>query len=54
MTKPEALVKEELVLAKSIFERVKIEKNKAAALTFLLKCEPFCYHQEQIKTYLND
>ena len=54
MIKPEELTKEELLLAKSIYERVKIEKNKASALSFLFKCEPFCYHQEQLKSYLNE
>ncbi|MEO6734399.1 MAG: ATP-binding protein [Ferruginibacter sp.] len=54
MVKPEELTKDELMLAKGIFEKVKIEKDKAAALSFLFKCEPFCYHQEQVKIYLND
>ncbi len=52
MNKPDQLNKEELIFAKVIYERLKIEKNKATALDFLFKCEPFCYHQEQIKKYL--
>lgn len=52
MNKPEQLNKEELSFAKNIYERIKIEKNKATALEFLFKCEPFCYHQDQIKKFL--
>lgn len=52
MVKPEKLSKEELDFAKSIYERVKMEKDKSEALNFILKCEPFCYHQDQIKAYL--
>lgn len=52
MTRAEELTSEELAFAKSIYEKIKIDKNKHEALTFILKCEPFCYHQEQIKKYL--
>ena len=50
--RPEKLGKEELDLAKAIYERMKIERNKSDALNFILMCEPFCYHQDQIKKYL--
>lgn len=52
MVREESLSKEELELGKKIFESVKIEKNKAEAMSFILKCEPFCYHEEQLKKYL--
>lgn len=52
MVRHEELNKEELDFAKNIFEKIKIEKNKSEALSFILKCEPFCYHQDQIKKYL--
>jgi hypothetical protein len=54
MVRHEELKKEELDFAKIIFEKVKIEKNKSEALNFILKYEPFCYHQDQIKKYLNE
>jgi len=49
-----ALTKDDLIFGKAIYEKIKIEKNKALALDFILKCEPFCYHQEQVKNYLNE
>lgn len=52
MVKQEELKKDELSLAKSIYEEVKIKSNKSEALSFILKCEPFCYHEEQIKKHL--
>jgi hypothetical protein len=52
MVRNELLTKEELQLGKQIFESVKINKTKSEALAFILKCEPFCYHEEQIKKYL--
>jgi hypothetical protein len=54
MVRLEKLTEEELEFANKIYERVKIEKNKSEALNFILKCEPFCYHQDQIKNYLNE
>ncbi len=54
MIRHEELSKEELDFSKTIYERIRIEKNKAEALNFILKHEPFCYHQEQIKKYLNE
>ena len=54
MLKIESLSEEELILAKDIYEKIKINKNKAEALDFMSKCEPFCYHQEQIKKYINE
>lgn len=54
MVRHEELKKEELDFAKIIYENIKIEKNKAEALNFILKCEPFCYHQDQIKKHLNE
>lgn len=54
MIRHEELKKDELDFAKKIYERIKIEKNKAEALNFLLRCEPFCYHQDQIIKYLNE
>ena len=54
MVRHEELKTEELDFAKIIYESVKIEKNKAEALNFILKCEPFCYHQDQIKKHLNE
>lgn len=54
MDRPEELKIDALDFAKKIFERIKIEKNKAEALNFILRCEPFCYHQDQIKKYLNE
>jgi len=49
MLRTESLSEEELEFAEKIYERIKIEKNKIEALNFLFKCEPFCYHQEQLK-----
>jgi hypothetical protein len=54
MVRHDLLKRDELDFAKGIYERIKIEKNKAEALNFLLRCEPFCYHQDQIKNYLNE
>jgi hypothetical protein len=54
MVRHEELKKDELGFAKEIYERIKIEKNKAEALNFILRCEPFCYHQDQIKAFLNE
>jgi hypothetical protein len=54
MVRQEELKMDELNFAKKIYERIKIEKNRAEALNFLLRCEPFCYNQEQIKKYLNE
>lgn len=49
MVRPEELKKEEIDHATTIYERMKIERNKSEALNFILRCEPFCYHQDQIK-----
>jgi hypothetical protein len=54
MVRHEELNKDELDFAKKIYNRIKIEKNKAEALNFILRCEPFCYHEAQIKKYLNE
>ena len=48
------LTDDELELGKAIFEEIKSNKTKAEALNFILMCEPFCYHQEEIKNYLNE
>jgi Histidine kinase-, DNA gyrase B-, and HSP90-like ATPase len=52
MIRKEKLTKDELELAKNIYERIKIDKNKAEALNFLFKCEPFCYHEKQVKQFI--
>jgi hypothetical protein len=52
MLRTEKLSEDDLISAKEIYEKVKIIKNKAEALDFLLKCEPFCYHQEEVKKYI--
>ena len=48
MVRPEELKKEEIDHATTIYERMKIERNKSEALNFILRCEPFCYHQDQM------
>ncbi len=52
MVRHDLLKKEELEVAKMIYEKIKGEKNTSAAWSFILKCEPFCYHQDQLKKYL--
>jgi hypothetical protein len=48
------LTEVELELGKAIFEEIKSNKTKSQALNFIITCEPFCYHQEEIKNYLNE
>ena len=52
MVRVEKLTENELQFAKDIYEMIKIDKTKAEALNFLLKCEPFCYHEQQVKQYI--
>ena len=54
MDRHEELKNDELEFAKKIYDRIKIEKNRTEALNFIFRCEPFCYHQDQIKNYLNE
>ena len=54
MVRHDELKKDQLEFAKIIYERIKIEKNESEALNFLLRCEPFCSYQDQIKIFLNE
>ncbi|MFC2148759.1 ATP-binding protein [Bacteroidota bacterium] len=54
MVRDEELPQGLLSSARQLFELFKISMTKAEALRQVYKIEPYCYHQEQIKRYLND
>jgi hypothetical protein len=54
ISKRDTLTRQEIEIAREIFERVKIKKNKMEAINFLLRCEPYCYYEDQILKIFND
>ena len=45
---------EYLKIAKDLFGKYRCEHSHNDSLILLFKCEPYCYHQDQIKSYLNE
>jgi hypothetical protein len=45
---------EYLNIAKDLFDKYRCGHSHNDSLILLFKCEPYCYHQEQIKSYLNE
>lgn len=43
-----------LKIAKDLYDNYRTSNSHSESLIQLFKCEPYCYHQEQIKVYLNE
>ena len=43
----------QLKFAKIIFEDEKASTTKSKAFSYLMSREPYCYHENQLKKYLN-
>ena len=54
ISKKEKLNKQELQLVKKIFQYQCGQMTKAAAFSWLLSFEPYCYHEDQLNKYLNE
>jgi outer membrane protein assembly factor BamD (BamD/ComL family) len=54
MIRPEKLSNENLEIAKNIFDIMKTKMPTHECLEQLFLCEPFCYYQDQLKSFLNE
>ena len=54
MIRSEKLSNENLEIAKNIFDIMKTKMPTHECLEQLFLCEPFCYYQDQLKSFLNE